>query len=255
MRFGQLGVGLVFGVLALPGCGGTTRSGADASGAQAGSNGEPVTSGAGGNAGNSFGGTTGSGGAEPAIPTYMGVPIGDCRVPSAATRRPGCPATPPAASAACTPDGPKQCTYDLQVSEGRAMQLVYTCDANQQMWGAFYVPCGMVCSTLSGGVLELAADCEARQPVSCKSSDWTFAYETSQQWLDAAFERVISDCFGEARYDRQFQLELVNGCGTRVSSDVTFTAEAAACLKKELDNVRWDCGLQLSCTTFASYFL
>ena len=111
----------------------------------------------------------------------------------------------------------------------------------------------MVCGSLSGDVIELDANCEDRKPVSCKNTDSSFAFETEQQWLDNAFERVLSDCLGEARYDKQFQLELAGGCGTRLSSNVPFSVDAAACLKKRLDGVRWECGLELSCSLFARY--
>jgi hypothetical protein len=257
MRFGQLGAGLVVvGVLAVGGCGGTTQHDGDVRAAA----GQPASGagGAGGTGSRNAGGTAGSGGAgaEPTIPTFHGVPIGDCRLPSDATRTDGCPVEPPEDSRPCeAPNGLKTCTYDIQVSDGRANQVVYTCHPDQLTWGSLYAPCGLVCGSLSGDVIELGTNCSAREPVSCKSSDSVFAFETEQQWLDDAFGRLLSDCLGQKRYNRQIQLELADGCGTRLSSNVAFSSDEAACLKKQLDNVRWECGLRLSCTIFASYAL
>ena len=254
MRFGQMLGAFLSGAWLLSGCGGASRH----DDVPAGSGAEPAAAGAsrGGSnasAGSDSGGrAAGGAGAEPTTPTLHGVPIGDCRVPDAAGND-DCPAEPPSASTPCqAPAGPRKCAYDLQVSEGRATQLVYTCDPEQSSWGAFYVPCGLVCSTLSGAVIELAGDCGARQPVTCESSDTTFAFETEQQWLDSAFERVLSACLGESRYGPQFQLEVADGCGTRLSSDEPFSPEAATCLKTALDSLRWECGLRLSCTVFSA---
>jgi hypothetical protein len=52
---------------------------------------------------------------------------------------------------------------------------------------------------------------------------------------------------------RKLQLELANGCGARLSSNMPFSADAAACLRTELDSVRFQCAARLSCSRFDAY--
>lgn len=201
------------------------------------------------------GGATHDGGAGgEQVPMLDGVPIGDCKVPTDGARGEGCPAQPPVDSTPCeAPNGLKRCAYDIQANGGRAVQLVSVCHPDQLTWGSLSASCGTVCSSLSGDVLELAANCGDRELVSCRNADSVFTFETEQQWLDNAFERVLTKCLGLQRYNRQLQFEVANGCGTRVSSNMPFSPDAAACLRTELDSVRFQCGVRLSCSSFAAY--
>lgn len=180
-----------------------------------------------------------------------GVPIGDC-VETASAGLAGCPPEPPTLSESCEAPGGVylQCPYEIRVERGRAAQVIYTCHPEQLFWGGFMASCGEVCRPPDANVLELdASDCEQRAITSCKDLGAAFGFETQQQWFDSAFEKLIASCFGEV-LGRQFQLEVENGCPARLSSSAPFSSSAQACLTDQLNQLRWDCALDLSCSTF-----
>jgi hypothetical protein len=127
------------------------------------------------------------------------------------------------------------------------------CHPAQLQWGELQVTCGLLCGAAGPHVIELSASCQTRELSSCRVPDTLFAFETAQQWLDAAFQGVLSKCFGGMPYNQQFELELANGCPTRLSSSAPFSPGQAACLSAELNGARWECGATLSCSKFLAF--
>jgi len=204
---------------------------------------------------NSRGGGGAAGAPDAPEPMLIdGVPIGDCREPTSETREPGCPAQPPQPQAACeAPNGLKACAYEIEVADGRASQMIYTCHPDQLIWGSGQVPCGLACQPPAEHVVGLTTSCSDAPVTTCRDPDQLFAFETAQQWLDSAFEKVLHRCVGDP-IGVLYQLELAGGCPVRISSNMAFTANQLACLVPAL-GVRWDCAANLSCSRFLQILL
>lgn len=209
-----------------------------------------VAAGSGGVSGGDAAGNGGAGeGERPPSPMKDGVPIGACRE-TGETRPAECPAQPPEDQTSCeAPSGLLRCPYEIRVADGRADQVVYTCHPAQLSWGSALVSCGRLCESPDENVIELGGPaCEDRATSSCESGS-TFAFETQQGAFNAAFEAVIQSCVGDVLGTR-FQLWVENGCPTRISSSKPFSEDATQCLRVKLGTLRWDCALDLSCSSY-----
>lgn len=237
------------------GCGGTTRAAdadAGASGRAGGGAGGAGSAGAGagsaGMSGAGAGGLAAGGSAEQAPLLIDGVPVGDCREPTSATRLPGCPERPPGEGFACeAPNGVKQCPYDIEVREGEAWQRVFVCHPEQLTWSSSQFQCGVVCPDLAPHVLELERNCEGRTITKCANPDIVYAFETAQQLLDSALERALRSCWGDMSYGTRFRIEVEQGCATRFESAVALPPAVASCVTGRLNGLRWDCASNLRC--------
>jgi len=237
---------VVLSVSAAGACGSKTRS----SGEDAGASGAGTGGASAGTSGDAAG-EQGVGGRDEPPPTIDGVPIGDCREPTSETRSAGCPEEPPMESEVCeAPDGLKQCPYTIEVSEGSASQRVFICHPEQLIWGSLQASCGMLCPELGPHVIELEQPCAERTMTTCRSANIIYAYETAQQWLDSAFEGAVARCVGGSTYGTQFWLELENGCPARFASAVALPQDVAECVSSTLNQTRWDCAVDLSCSRY-----
>lgn len=63
--------------------------------------------------------------------------------------------------------------------------------------------------------------------------------------FDAAFAFVIQSCLGGVVANSRYQLEVQNGCPTRISGSQPFSAQAAQCLQGQLGSLRWSCALDI----------
>jgi hypothetical protein len=184
-----------------------------------------------------------------------GVPIGDCRE-TGETRPAECPAQPPEDQTSCeAPNGALSCPYEIRVADGLAQQAVYFCHPEQLLWGSALLSCGVSCGAPDVHVLDLdVAGCEQRAVSSCESGS-TFAFPTEQQVFDAAFASVIQSCLGGVVANSRYQLEVQNGCPTRISGSQPFSTQAVQCLRSQLASLRWSCARDLSCSTYHRVYL
>ena len=106
---------------------------------------------------------------------------------------------------------------------------------------------------LLANVTELAKTCSTRPVVRCDAgSDTLFAYPTAQQSLNDAFSRVLHACAPDVT-GKFIQLEFVDGCPTRLSSDVRLDPSFIDCVVGRLDQVKWDCALELQCSVYSQF--
>ena len=141
------------------------------------------------------------------------------------------------------------CPYEIRAESGNSTQRFFEC---QGTWGAgTTVPCGQSCGAPLANVIELPTECAARTMVSCaEASETVFARPTNQQRLDEIFMGVLSECGGPP-YGNPLQLDVSDGCPTRLSTGEPLDTPRADCLRSRLDAVRWDCALGLTCSAFA----
>jgi hypothetical protein len=211
----------------------------------------------------------GGGGRGP-IPTKDGVPIGDCRELSADELAAlGCPIEPPQPLSSCdgsiagcpyelrSCDVPgTECPYEIRVESSMSSQVFYRCSGDAPSWGGgAMLTCGIVCAAPEAHITEFSPSCGNRTVSSCASGSDILS--TAQNKLDIAFASLLSDCGYPVSpvspgtlFDR-VQLELTDGCPTRLSSISPLDSAVLQCLTARLDSLRWDCALNLTCTAFA----
>lgn len=188
-----------------------------------------------------------------AIPKKDGVPIGDCRVRTVAEQTAlGCPAETPTPGEPCAAPTGTECHYGIDVSDSLAMETVFLCGSNGQWDVGSQQKCGQTCSYIGSNMIEFKGmDCGARPIVNCEATDTARAFEFSAQFeLDSVLMRAFSTCAGFG-YRGVADLEVVNGCATRLVSITPLSAEVTECLRKVFEPVRFDCARQLSCSNYA----
>jgi hypothetical protein len=248
--------GMVAALALLAGCGGNTNHNGNGDGAA----GSPAAGGSPGGGspggGSPEGGSPEGGGGRAAPPVKDGVPIGDCRELTVDERSPDCPAQPPQPLSSC--DSPEDivCAYDIIVEDRRASQEVFFCNGEPRTWGSgALVECGKTCGAPGAHVVELSGgSCSERAQSACDVGGTIYAFPTSQQRLDSAFQHLLRGCLGNAAFGNRFQLELRDGCPTSLSMLQAVTPEAEACIQDKLSGLRWECAVDLSCSEFSASY-
>jgi hypothetical protein len=186
------------------------------------------------------------------IPTKGGIPIGDCKEPTAQSlAAQGCPATQPQPMQACSADQDgKECRYEIRIESTLTSQLVFTCNASEGNWGPGSTEfCGETCGTRDEHAIEFdTEDCTERSAAVCDDGKGTqYAFAPSAYTLTGA---MLQSALGACMTDRPgnlIEMAFVNGCPARMTSHMELDAAAVTCLKQRLARARWKCATTLPC--------
>lgn len=192
------------------------------------------------------------------LPNKEGVPIGDCRERSPAEQTAlGCPAEKPTPGVTCSTPPDVACRYGIDViGNTMSTESVFLCLDGK--WGPGSVgSCGQICDYVGSNLIEFQGlDCGARPISKCSElTNATYAFEpTAQSELNSVLMRVLRTCLGEP-YIGSADLEVVNGCATKLVSAAPFSTEVTECLRKTFEPVRLDCARQLTCSGFTTTYI
>lgn len=192
------------------------------------------------------------------LPKKDGVPIGNCteRTPAEQTAL-GCPVEKPTPGNACSTPTGVACRYGIDVlGNTMSTESVFLCSDGQ--WGPGSVEkCGQICDFVGSNLIEFQGlDCGARPISKCSElTNTTYAFEpAAQSELDSVLIEALRTCLGTP-YIGSANLEVINGCATRLVTGASFSAEVTECLRKTFEPVRLDCARQLTCSGFTSTYI
>lgn len=151
----------------------------------------------------------------------------------------GCtPGTPPEGSA-CEAEG-VTCREDIVSDGAHFKQRIAHC--HHGTWKYSSVPCSNECTATGPNPVEFSDDCEARTVESCAANPG--ATSDTQRLESAVHNLLVTECLGDL-LDNQVQMEIVDGCVKRLSSN----RGTAPCIDPLLKSIRWECGAGSSCVT------
>jgi hypothetical protein len=180
------------------------------------------------------------------VETVDGIPLGDCREPTAdELSEQGCPAAAPEGYAACTQSN-LSCSYGTSSSAGYALQDNFYCYNSQ--WSKSQTVCGYGCQGRFEYEIDFTADCADRELIDCvERSNTTYSNPSSQSYLDEVVGLIVMECGGELTY-RYMQFEFIDGCPTHATFDHEQTPEFLECLSEALGNAKLSCAINLTCS-------
>ena|SRR6188768_691061 len=196
-------------------------------------------------------------GGEPEVPLLNGIPIGDCREPTADEHAAlGCPQSPPTEGAPCDFARGASCAYSLSTDRGDASQNLYFCsnDAERQ-WSLTQEQCGYVCTDRGPKVLEFdVADCATREEDNCQDAGVVYAYTPSgSRRMSDLLSQAIRHC-APADLNLSVSLDLVRGCVKSFSTTHEFSQAALACLRERFESLRYACAEKVPCVSYNAFF-
>jgi hypothetical protein len=202
-----------------------------------------------------------AGASEPEpIPTKHGIPIGDCKDPTAQSlAAQGCPAMQPQPMQACSADQDgKECRYEIRIESTLTSQLVFTCNASEGNWGPGSTEfCGETCGTSDEHAIEFdTKSCTERTAAVCDDGKGTqYAFTPSAYTLAGAMLQSVLEACKADMASNLVEMAFVNGCPARMTSHIELDATAVACLKQRLAPARWKCATTLPCINRSWSFL
>jgi hypothetical protein len=186
------------------------------------------------------------------IPRKDGVPIGDCKEYTSTEQLAlGCPTLEPQPMSTCSSAVGTTCSYGIDVSTGEySTQNFYVCDSSGSWGPGTQQRCGQTCTFAGPNVVTFSGtDCSLRLTTSCDSTpDILYSSTiTAQVVMNEILAKTVETCFGGTIPDSLFELELQNGCATRLYSSSPLNTELTTCFKNRFESVRLDCAMPLSC--------